>query len=661
MYQKINTISNTIAEAEEFIVQNDRHLYSDIMRITEQFCRDNNFLIDSRNLLCNGRDVITRDDFNYHIYYSGGFKKATELAILILGAKAPHIDINTTALKTVVKNREFAIMVNMRTIISLTNTNINFDNIKQLSNGYFVNNIYIVNHLFHLINTYRNLSDFSQYKKWVSEMEIEDKLYDLLIVANSQTINKHSFYVKDNQKLLKILMSLDVVIIGDYACEIAHGRAQIISCIPLEIILTKLKKEYKKITTTESQFPFDLRLKKYTIKVDGKDILDIFNLAEYEAIPFNMKDGIKIGNPFILMRFALIQYFILTNMGISPDIPLINYLKFRTIYKEIMLKPDEITNQLYNKENLYGHNISEKITIKEIMKDDKFSIYFPAIAIRTHREGGNDSIIPKCRKGSSVHWSTSTDLKIVQKITKDYRKSIVDILKSFYQSTPIQWTQKPNKNNTRYDDILSKITPHNKMTYIDIGTGDGNDFALIGEKVSAQRKIAVDVGDFRLDKSSELLIIEPNQPINLPDNSVQFVTFLHSLHHCEDAIFRLKDITRLLSPGGYIMIKDHDVTNDEEANNVSLEHFVYSVGEGKAEHFDNKRYQEIEPMWYYSAHDIRNYITSLGFTERHFIEYRNPTKIYYVLFEKNKNTKSGGGHTYQGTIYKGDFTFSDLI
>lgn len=661
MYQKINTISNTINEAEEFIVQNDRHLYADIMRITEQFCLDNNFLIDSRNLLCNGRDNITRDDFNYHIYYSGGFKKATELAILILGAKAPHIDINTTALKTIVRDREFAIMVNMRTIILLTNTGINLNKIKQISNGYFVDNIYITNYLFHLINTYRNLSDFSQYKKWIGEMEIEDKLYDYIITTMSQsTMIKSSFYAKDNQKLVQILASLDVIIIGDYACEMAHGRAQIISCISNEILLNRLKKEYKKITTTESNYPFDLRLKKYTIKVDGKDILDVFNLAEYEAIPFDIKDGIKIGNPFILMRFALVQYFILTNMGLSGEIPLINYLKFRTIYKQTMVKDPLI---LYNKERLYGSNISEKITIKEIMKDDKFNIYFPAIAIRKHREGSFDSNIPNFRKGTSVYWNTSQDLKIVQKITKDYRKSIVDILKSFYQSTPIQWTQRPNKNNTRYDDILKKLEFNTSITYLDIGTGDGNDFILISEKINATRKIAIDVGDFRNDKSTELMIISPNKSIDLPDDSVQFVTFLHSLHHCEDAMFRLKDIARLISIGGYIMIKDHNVTNDEEANNVSLEHFVYSVGEGKAEYFDNKRYQEIEPMWYYSANDIREYVISLGFIEQQFIEYRNPTKIYFALFKKQSEFKKQGGYAsnYQGTLYKGDFMFSNLI
>ncbi|MFK5282185.1 hypothetical protein ACI3PL_21755, partial [Lacticaseibacillus paracasei] len=64
---------------------------------------------------------------------------------------------------------------------------------------------------------------------------------------------------------------------------------------------------------------------------------------------------------------------------------------------------------------------------------------------------------------------------------------------------------------------------------------------------------------------------------------------------------------------------------------------------------DNKRYQEIEPMYYYSAQAIREFIISLGFTERYFVEYKNPTQIYQAVFQKNKTEIIGSG------IYKGEF------
>jgi hypothetical protein len=83
---------------------------------------------------------------------------------------------------------------------------------------------------------------------------------------------------------------------------------------------------------------------------------------------------------------------------------------------------------------------------------------------------------------------------------------------------------------------------------------------------------------------------------------------------------------------------------------VSLEHFVYSIGEGKATINDNKRYQEIEPMYYYSAQTIRDFITSIGFAERYFVEYKNPTRVYLAVFQKNKTEIIGSG------IYKGDFS-----
>jgi len=120
----------------------------------------------------------------------------------------------------------------------------------------------------------------------------------------------------------------------------------------------------------------------------------------------------------------------------------------------------------------------------------------------------------------------------------------------------------------------------------------------------------------------------------LDDNSVDIITIFYALHHSSYALFRLRDIYRLLKVGGLFVLKDHNVTNLDIANNVSFEHFVYSIGEGTATINDSKNYNEIEPMYYYSADYIKNYLINLGFEVIMFQTFDNPTKGYKAIFRK---------------------------
>jgi len=86
--------------------------------------------------------------------------------------------------------------------------------------------------------------------------------------------------------------------------------------------------------------------------------------------------------------------------------------------------------------------------------------------------------------------------------------------------------------------------------------------------------------------------------------------------------------------GGILIIKDHDINSTEDANNVSFEHFVYSIGEADAKVTDVDHYNEIEPMYYYPAFYVRNYLKNLGLQEIHFEAYTGPTKVYFAIFRK---------------------------
>jgi len=236
--------------------------------------------------------------------------------------------------------------------------------------------------------------------------------------------------------------------------------------------------------------------------------------------------------------------------------------------------------------------------------------------------------------------NSNTLLRIAKKITGSTTNNLIKILEDF-QNTNIDslWASKTTKSNDRFDDILKYILSNNTGLYLDIGSGDAVDFDFIVRKLNPERAISVDIKDLRLNKSFEFHILEVNQPILLADESVDIISIFHALHHSKDALFRLRDIYRLLKVEGLFILKDHDVSNIDVANIVSFEHFVYSIGEGTATINDAKNYNDIESMYYYSSDYIKNYLINIGFEIIMFQSYDNPTRTWKAIFRK-KDLKS---------------------
>ena len=250
----------------------------------------------------------------------------------------------------------------------------------------------------------------------------------------------------------------------------------------------------------------------------------------------------------------------------------------------------------------------------------------------------NHQIYPIILKSIDIDVNNITLLKIAKKITGNARITSSDLVKILedFQNVNIDtaWASKTIKSNDRFDDILKYIDTSNVNTYLDIGSGDAVDFNFMVSKLNPERSISVDVKDSRLEKSFEFHILEIDNPLLLPGNSVDIITIFHALHHSSDALFRLRDVYRLLKIEGLFILKDHNVTNLDVANNVSFEHFVYSIGEGTATLENAKNYNDIEPMYYYSADYIKNYLINLGFEVVMFETFNNPTRTYKAIFRK---------------------------
>ncbi len=195
------------------------------------------------------------------------------------------------------------------------------------------------------------------------------------------------------------------------------------------------------------------------------------------------------------------------------------------------------------------------------------------------------------------------------------------------------WHTIKEKSSGRYDPILQFLPESKKLSYLDIGCGDSKDSKEISELIGAKQTYFADVKKQSISFGKFVLITE-NIPLKLTDDSIDVITMLHSAHHAKDLQFRLLDLYRILKPGGILFIKDHNVETEDDAYAVNFEHFIYSVGEGKLEPEDSENFFSIEPIYHYSAEQLKEFLNELDMEEVYFKQGKKITNVYYAIFKK---------------------------
>jgi SAM-dependent methyltransferase len=186
--------------------------------------------------------------------------------------------------------------------------------------------------------------------------------------------------------------------------------------------------------------------------------------------------------------------------------------------------------------------------------------------------------------------------------------------------------------------------PEKISTLVDIGCGNGSDISDIRAKHAVTRAICVDIKDFRAKTTKEDSIFvgaRLGQPLEIEDAAADVVLMFHSLHHIqEDIAARLADIARITRDGGVILLRDHDVQSEADAELVDFEHFVYLVPEVDAEIGELMAdFPRFEPMTYYAYDYIRELFAGLGFEAVYVRRSPNLTSVYNAVFRKTGQKK----------------------
>ena len=406
---------------------------------------DIDILIQSKNFELKIKDTLYKEIYN--IYCFNPFKHANELinsiASRIEKEKEKGNKEKWLTLKTLIPHKHLSILYKGMIIVNifhLHEKNINLLISPILFKGFYTNkDLCFLPYEIELIDLYRKL--YSPTKEFVEKWK--DLLYIepyLISKTNERIQNKVFTEIKGGDIvnidsntikqmiIFKLLPENNFILIGQWAVNIIEfglyggtlkksiEKVQIISEMEIKETFSIIKNHIKTILPNnpfeityrehELHIPKDIRIRRYTIYIqipcdeEGKcpvrqiTLMDIFTNATYELIPWissniflkkkiDFYPNIKIGNPYVLLRFFMLDMWIL-RIIFSKGLLIKNTVqkKLDNIWISVnkIRNPSKlggIINKSFSIENYIGKYSDENIYFKNIIKEQKISDYFP--------------------------------------------------------------------------------------------------------------------------------------------------------------------------------------------------------------------------------------------------------------------------------------------
>ncbi len=285
----------------------------------------------------------------------------------------------------------------------------------------------------HLLDIYRTLYSPADVGSWEEALVYEKSLYELLqkrlsILGGADDEIRPEERTKIEEALLREFVSNNkqLILLGEHAIKIisktqtTSNVIYVISSADEEADFARIKSIIHKTLGREipvtknsrsSNVMQDFRLTRTTIKVgsDGqkKEVMYIYNSASFDLVPYNVVNGktqIQIANPFVLMRFLLIDLWMIRwvrEMGkvneffakkrIHKILSLIVNLR-KTMsdnsnnIKDELFKGDGMLS-VFQKDQYIGTHIDESITVRlnQLASEKRYVDYYPQGYYFTHK------------------------------------------------------------------------------------------------------------------------------------------------------------------------------------------------------------------------------------------------------------------------------------
>ncbi len=199
-----------------------------------------------------------------------------------------------------------------------------------------------------------------------------------------------------------------------------------------------------------------------------------------------------------------------------------------------------------------------------------------------------------------------------------------------------QGRERRGRQESRLTDIQRYLDPikNTVETYFDIGASEGDITRTIRDYVNPKVTIAFDIDGKQ--ETIDNIMFKRNKPgqIDEPDNNADLVTVFMTLHHFEHLTQMLKEIRRVLKPGGRLIIRDHDTSTKYLALFFDFLHAYYMVVAGNEA--TSEEFVKSYVSFYKSKDTWNELISDAGFKLlfRSFPKKVDFTNAFYTVFEK---------------------------
>ncbi|CAF1574257.1 unnamed protein product [Adineta ricciae] len=240
----------------------------------------------------------------------------------------------------------------------------------------------------------------------------------------------------------------------------------------------------------------------------------------------------------------------------------------------------------------------------------------------------------------------------------------VDDLKCIFE-----FSSKPSWSNSKFivepSNINQIIDKKSIGSYFDFGCGDGSITAAVGRYLGLSNDSIFGADVYECDHSDiKFIKLNENQAdIQLQDNCIDLITSFVTFHHVSNIEQTSRELARILRPGGYLIIREHDCKTDyllatKYLNFVHAIMMIAGVGEfansarndversqlNKAADWEEQKWyiiQYAKSIRYRTGKEWQVVLDNVGFRHRATLSYgkdgsSNPQHLFYAVYQLEK-------------------------
>jgi SAM-dependent methyltransferase len=177
------------------------------------------------------------------------------------------------------------------------------------------------------------------------------------------------------------------------------------------------------------------------------------------------------------------------------------------------------------------------------------------------------------------------ELKVINKLFAV--KNDQDFYENFFMKhyKPVdQADRAPVRANLAFKQLkFLKIPPGQKM--LEIGCGDGAITAELNKYLNLSEIHCIEI--MTPTDSKGIIYHKPEQMLKFQNDYFDIIYCSLSLHHIDDIINTIRQMYRVIKPGGFVILREHNSADVFDAMIIEIEHICYILGN------DGKKWKDI--------------------------------------------------------------------